>query len=283
MSKIAKVAIGAAVVLVVGLIISGITIFALAKRGTNSDATAFVTTEFDVDEDFSNINIDVIADDILIKTSSDDKCHVECVDYEEIEHDAYVDGDTLFVTSKENGTVNAGLNIMFNTTSPKITVYLPENVYEDFYVHATTGDLYIDEAFTFTNLRLDATTGDISINSLNCTDAIEMNITTGDIDLTDVECGTLVYNGVTGDIDFINVVASGDLSVEVTTGDINFDMCDAANIYVDCTTGDVDMTLLSDKEFDVDAELGDTDYPRSGEGGVCRVSVTTGDVDIEVA
>jgi hypothetical protein len=43
------------------------------------------------------------------------------------------------------------------------------------------------------------------------------------------------------------------------------------------------MTLLSDKEFDVDAELGDTDYPRSGEGGVCRVSVTTGDVDIEVA
>ena len=60
-------------------------------------------------------------------------------------------------------------------------------------------------------------------------------------------------------------------------------MCDAANIYVDCTTGDIDMTLLSDKEFDVDSELGDTDYPRSGEGGVCRVSVTTGDVDIEVA
>ena len=283
MSKIAKVAIGAAVVLVVGLIISGVAIAALAKRGTNSDAKNYVTTEFDVDEQFSNINIEVITNDILIKTSSDDKCHVECLDFEEIVHDAYVDGDTLFITSKDEGTANVGLNFMFNTTSPKITVYLPENAYEDLYVNATTGDLYIDEAFTFTNLRLDATTGDISINSVNCTDALELNITTGDIDLNDVECGTLVYNGVTGDIDFINVVVSGDMTVELTTGDVNFDMCDAANIYVDCTTGDIDMTLLSDKEFDVDAELGDADYPRSGEGGVCRVSVTTGDVDIEVA
>ena len=69
MSKIAKVAIGAAVVLVVGMIICGITFTALVKRGTNADSKKYVTTEFDIDEQFSNINIEAVKNDIQIMTS----------------------------------------------------------------------------------------------------------------------------------------------------------------------------------------------------------------------
>lgn len=283
MSKVVKVLIGAVITLVIGAVIFGIALVALAKKGMDSSNRKFVTNEFEIEGDFSNISINALADDVRIRRSTDGKCSVVCVDYEEIEHDAYVESDTLYITSEAVDSTYFFMNFeVFSNQAPSITVYLTGDEY-DLALEMDTGDVVFDEGFTFGNIDLDITTGDVNMASVNVLDTLNFDITTGDIDLSDVECGQLVYNGTTGDINLVNTIASGAMTLNVTTGDINFDRCDASDIYIDAVTGDISLILLSDKDFDVDVLTGDSDYPRSGEGGTCRVEVTTGDVDIEVA
>lgn len=283
MSKVVKVLIGAVIALVVGSVIFGIAIVALAKKGVDSSDSKYVTNEFEIEDDFSNISINAFADDVQIRRSTDGKCSVVCVDHEEIEHDAYVEGDTLYVTSEAVDNTYFFMNFeIFSNQAPRIIVYLTGDEY-DLSLEMDTGDIVFDEGFTFGNINFDITTGDVNMASINILDKLNFDITTGDIDLTDVECDQLVYNGTTGDINCVNTVANGAMTINVTTGDINFDRCDASEIYIDAVTGDVSLILLSDKNFDVDVLTGDSDYPRSGEGGTCRVEVTTGDVDIAIA
>lgn len=282
MGKLAKFLIGTCIVLVAGMVICGVAYAAIAKKGLEAGNKNLVSTEFDIDEEFACININTTTNDIQFERSGDNKCHVVCLDYEEVTHDAYVEGDTLMITTHEENHIEFSLFTVMNN-APKITVSLPESVYEDLVIDVTTGDVNFDDAFTFTRIDIEATTGDIDLNNIVCSNTINLDILTGDIDIVDVECGELVYNGTTGDIDFVNVVSTGDITIDITTGDINFDMCDAANIYIECTTGDINLVLLSDKDFDVDVTTGDADYPHSGEGGICRVTSTTGDINIEVA
>lgn len=283
MSKVVKVLIGAVIVLIVGAIIFGVALVAMARKGFNTTNSELVTNEFEIEDEFSNINIQTLANDVQIRRATDGKCSVVCTDREEIEYDVNVDGDTLYVSAHAVDDTYFFMNFdFFSNNAPKVVVYLPEDEY-DLSVDMDTGDLVFDEGFTFTNINVDITTGDVNMDSINVLDTISFDLMTGDVDVMNVECGQVVYNGTTGDINFVNTVASGDISLNVTTGDIDLDRCDAENISVDVVTGDISMILLSGKDFDVNIMTGDSDYPESGEGGTCRVDVTTGDVDIEVA
>lgn len=283
MKTVGKVALVAGCVLIVGIVISGVALAKLMKDGFKTSNENMVTVDFDFDEDISNINLSAVTNDIIIQKSDDDKTHVQCIDFEEVEHDAYIDGDTLYVTTEiERGTNN--FNFFFNNT-PKIYVYLPESEYADLMIDATTADITVGPDFKFDNITLEVTTGDVNLNDLDVEGTLEMNVLTGDIDLIDIDCVDVVYNGTTGDLDFENVLATGNLTIDLTTGDINI-IGDASNIYLDCTTGDINMSLLSDKEFDVDVVTGDISIPRGGDGeglGECVVELTTGDVNIELA
>lgn len=282
MKTVGKVALVAGCVLIVGVVISGVAIAKLAKDGFKTANENMVTVDFDFDEEFSNIDINAVTNDIIVRRSDDNKTHVQCIDFEEVEHDAYIDGDTLYVTTEiERGTNN--FNFFFNNP-PKIYVYLPETEYADLMIEATTADVVVGPDFRFDNITIDVTTGDVSMTTLDVEDTLEMNVMTGDINLTDIDCVDVVYNGTTGDLDFSTVVASGDIRIDVTTGDIDFEG-DAANIYLECTTGDINMVLFSDKDFDVDVVTGDVSLPRGGDGdelGECVVELTTGDIDIEI-
>ena len=282
MKTVGKVALVAGCVLIVGIVISGVAIAKLAKDGFKTANENMVTVDFDFDEAISNINVDAVTNDIIVKASDDNKIHVQCIDFEEVEHDAYIDGDTLYVTTEvERGTNN--FNFFFNNT-PKIYVYLPDTEYADLIINALTADISVGPEFRFNNITIDVTTGDINLTTLDVEDTLEMNVLTGDINLTNIDCVDVVYNGTTGDLDFDNVLAAGNINIDVTTGDIDF-VGDAANIYLECTTGDINMVLYSDKEFDVDVVTGDSNIPRDGDGeelGECVVELTTGDIDIEI-
>ena len=282
MKTVGKVAIVASIVLVAGIVISGVAFTQLAKKGLNNANTNMVTVDFDFEEEISNIDVNAVTNDIYVLQSEDDKTHVQCIDFEDVEHDAYVDGDTLYVTTEVNRT-SSNFTFFLNNT-PKIYVYLPEEEYADLKIESTTSDVEVGPGFRFENITVDVTTGDINLNTLDVEDTLEMNVLTGDINLTNIDCVDVVYNGTTGDLDFDNVLAAGNINIDLTTGDIDF-VGDAANFYLECTTGDINMVLYSDKEFDVDVLTGDSSIPRDGDGeelGECVVELTTGDIDIEI-
>jgi hypothetical protein len=51
---------------------------------------------------------------------------------------------------------------------------------------------------------------------------------------------------------------------------------------VEITTGDVSGSLRTDKIFNVQA-TGDVNVPKSGTGGLCDITTTTGDIHIRVS
>ena len=62
--------------------------------------------------------------------------------------------------------------------------------------------------------------------------------------------------------------------------DVIFDSFDAKNIYVSVTTGDVKGTILTDKIFNVKSSTGKVNVPDTYNGGICKISTTTGDIII---
>ena len=68
--------------------------------------------------------------------------------------------------------------------------------------------------------------------------------------------------------------------MEGSTGDVIMDGFDAENIYITLSTGDVTGTILSSKFFIANSDTGDVEVPKTREGGVCEIKVSTGDIKI---
>jgi len=131
-------------------------------------------------------------------------------------------------------------HIGVNLAGPLVTVYVPEGTCGDIFVELSTGDVYV---------------GDIS-------------------------CGNFEVMGSTGDVTLKNMVAGKKLSVEMSTGDVKFDGCDAGEIMVNVSTGDVTGSLVSGKIFRAETSTGDVNVPEDGDGGVCEINTSTGDIDL---
>lgn len=275
-----KVIIGSLIVLAVGTAIS---IAAIAIGGVEASTWSTVeykTSTVEVDEEFSNISIDLLTDDVEFRHASDGNCRVELTELENVEHEIVVQGDTLSITS-ENDNISY-FHIGIEVQSPKVVVYLPDNEYEVIDVTITTGDFSAESNFTFEEVSLNITTGDVDLKDATVNGDINVLGTTCDSTFNNVTCTNLIYNIVTGDIDLADFIASQDMIIDITTGDVTFDGSDAFNIQIDLTTGDVYGTLRTAKSFDVDVLTGDVSIPRDGNGGNCTISITTGDIDIDI-
>ena len=61
---------------------------------------------------------------------------------------------------------------------------------------------------------------------------------------------------------------------------ISFPDFDAKNIYIDLSTGDVTGTILTGKLFNATSDTGNVIVPESYNNGVCKITVSTGNIKI---
>jgi len=166
-------------------------------------------------------------------------------------------------------------------------------------IKGKTGDIEVDEGFTFNNVEVNNSTGDIefkanvngNLNIKNSTGDIEIennNIggnvnvitSTGDIDLTNLKCNKLDIKVSTGDTKLINVLVTEDFNMIGSTGSVKFDGFDANNIFVTVDTGDVKGTILTSKIFIARSKTGSVNVPETLTGGVCKIIASTGSIKI---
>ena len=72
------------------------------------------------------------------------------------------------------------------------------------------------------------------------------------------------------------------MNIDTDTGDVKLDACDANSIDIETDTGDVMGSLLTPKIFDTDTNTGRVSVPQSSEGGLCKITTSTGDIEISV-
>ena len=155
------------------------------------------------------------------------------------------------------------------------------SVAETIKIKITTGDIKLTDV-NAECLDLAVSTGHITASGINCAGDISMTVSTGKAQLSNAKCTNLTSTGNTGDITLEGVVVANKLSIERTTGDVDLDDSDAGEIWIKTNTGDVEGTLLSEKIFITNTGTGNVEVPRSTTGGVCEITTTTGDIEIDI-
>ena len=150
------------------------------------------------------------------------------------------------------------------------------------YVHlrASTGDVKIED-LTCESLVSEADTGDIEIKGASVTARLFVERSTGDVSVESASAGEMALTADTGRISLQSFEAKA-LAATTSTGDITVFDSDAEAITVEASTGDVKGTLLSNKIFITKTSTGRVRVPDTTEGGVCRVTTSTGNIEFEI-
>ena len=252
-----------------------------------------------VRQPFRDIEVRGSTEDVEFRPSEDGKCRVVFREHENGKHTASVKDGTL-VIERSGGRKWYERFTLFSFGTESITVFLPEREYGALLVKESTGDVTISEAFSFESvdvalstgdavcrasaaglLRIGTGTGSIWVSNVTA-GTVDLSVSTGRTIAENISCGAFVSDGGTGSITLENVVAAGNMTIERGTGDVRLALCDAAEISIRTSTGDVTGTLRTGKTVAVKSGTGRIRVPEGGSGGPCRITTSTGDVEISV-
>ena len=237
--------------------------------------TEFEVAEYEVEELYKDIYIDTETSDVIIIPSDVRKTTVTCLEQENMKHRVAVVNGTLEIKLEDTRAFHH--HIAINFRKPQIKVYIPRGEYGNLSIEATTGDVVIQNGFSFENIDVSLTTGDIRCNAY-AKKNIKLKVTTGDIRMEDARAWNAELRLSTGNVYMLNVVLSGNLLVYDTTGNVRLNDCDAKDIYIKLTTGNVVCRFLSYKAVDAHTSTGKTDYLPGVTGDPCTIRTTTGNI-----
>lgn len=315
MEKSAKAwLIAAAILVLIGALIF-LGVMAMLKWDFQKLSTVkYETSETLLTENFRDITI--VADTADISFVPSETAKVVCHEQKDMKHTVSVTDDALSVELIDTRKWYHYIGISFDT--PKISVYLPQDIYGTLSVVSSTGDVEIPNDFKFEgidiklstgrvverasvsgNMKIETSTGDIlvegasaidmelvvttghvTVSDVICKGDIQIEVDTGRATTTDVSCRNLTSSGDTGDIRLKNTIAEGKFAIERDTGDVIFEHSDAAEIFVETTTGNVKGSLLTEKVFLAQTDTGRVDVPKTMAGGRCEIITNTGDIKI---
>lgn len=308
----------AAVLIVAGLVLFAGVMSANAWDFKEIGLIGYETRTLDINEKFDSISIQSDTADIQFLPSEDGQCHIVLLEQQKVKHSISVKNSTLTIEVEDERKWYEYITIL--SSSPKITIYLPQAEHTALSIEEKTGDVAIPKGFAFGSIRISASTGDIAcaasasglisiktstgdirienlhageaqlsittgkveMYSVSCDGNITINVDTGKTILSDVACNSILSKGSTGRITFTNVIAKETIEITRSTGDVKLDGCDAASLTITTGTGSVSGTLFSEKTFITRTSTGRVRVPETTASGICRVTTSTGNITFSV-
>ena len=147
----------------------------------------YATNEYEIDEKFSDVHIDVTSADVTFVIGDTDGVKVVCYESNKVKINASVDNGKLVIVDEKNW-----YDFIFGAGSDYyVTVYIPAGEYGSLLCEATTGDVSICSGLTFASANVDVTTGDVNL-SCDVKGGVDVHVTTGDIKISGVNFGSLL-------------------------------------------------------------------------------------------
>ena len=268
------------------LFLVGVLLFGIALAMADFDIRKlsnekYELNTYDVDPSFDEIEIVSDISDITFTLSKDNTCRVLCHEREKLLHEVKVENGKLIIREVDTRKWYDYITF-FSFGDASVTVSLPQAQYDALRIDVDTGDISIPEAVTFDRINVKTSTGDVIVHGGAQTERMEIVTSTGEIRIRNAWCEEIVLKTSTGDVELKNTVAAKSLQVQTSTGDVELERCDAPLINVKTSTGDVEGNLLSPKQFSVDTSTGEIEVPASEGDQVCRITTSTGDIEIDV-
>ncbi len=310
-----KIVLIATIFVIAGLIM--ITIAGCAGVfGKNEEITE---TTYNIDEAFTDINIEASASDFEIKKSETGKSYVTAQEKKNLKFGVSVSGGALTIEEIDERRWFEHIGISFSER--KSTLYLSEPSYNSLDIEVSSGNIVSHSDIAFKNaaielssgkldfhspvsevFEVDSSSGNIDIKN-GVAESLEINTSSGHITLSDIMVKSLNIDLSSGDLQ-ISRVLTDNISIDVSSGstkltdvisnvkteihtssgNITFEKCDSPEFLLECTSGKIEGTLLTGKIFDVRTSSGNSDYPESIEGhGKFKATTSSGDIKIRIA
>ena len=254
-----------------------------------------VTKTYNIEELYTDIKIEGKDLDVIIYSSNNENKVVYSENKKVAIETKVIDG---VLTIKQNDN-RKFYDMLFNFSDFEVNLYLTEELINSLNIKGQVGDIEINKGFTFSNvdisnstgdvefksnvknnLSISNSTGDIEIENSNVGESLNIETKTGDIELSNTNCNKLDIKVTTGDTELVNTLVTADFKMEGSTGDVRFDEFDASNIEVSVGTGNVKGTIKSSKIFIAKSKTGSVSVPETVNGGVCKITTSTGNIKI---
>ena len=255
-----------------------------------------ISKNYQIEEEYTDIELELDKYDIYFYLSDNNENKIVYKENKKIYLNIEINNGVLRVNEIDNRKFYERFIALYDLD---LKVYLSKELINSLNIDFSTGNIVIDSGFIFNNLdivgstgnvessanvlnnmNVETETGNIKISDSKVNGNLDITASTGNIVLNNVKSSTLNINISTGKTKLTNVIVENDFNMEGSTGDVIMDGFDAENIYITLSTGDVTGTILSSKFFFANSDTGDVEVPKTREGGVCEIKVSTGDIKI---
>lgn len=275
------------IVLIISLVVfcSGLAMCVVSASMINYDFRQLDTSEYatkktEVKDNFDNINIHTVSENVTFKQSSDNVCRVEYKESDRHKVTVEVRDNTLYIDSSSDNWY-LGINFFdFSFLMDEMTVYLPANNYDSLNVYTVSGDINITKTkIDFDKAVLHTTSGEINLRD-SCED-LDISTTSGDVSIEDITAGkSLIIFTTSGDLK-ISGCTFTETQIHSTSGDIDFDKTDPGSGSISTVSGDVQGKLKGFHEIKTSTVSGDIDISDSREGEpLLDIHTTSGDIQL---
>lgn len=249
-----------------------------------------LTQKIDIREYTDESNIEKIVvntdiSDVSVGITDAEKIIITYGESKSIKINISVENGTL--TIKEKGSANwfdMLSFIHFGNNEFKVKILIPEKALGEISISSDTGDISLEDINVKGNIKLDTDTGDIFIKTKEADsvsyDDINIKTDTGDVKLTDVKAANLNVKVDTGNIELNNTLVDDILKIKTSTGDVKVEKSDAEEIEIKTSTGNIKASFLTEKVFVTSSSTGDIRVPESYQGGKCKLTTSTGDINV---
>ncbi len=315
MKKAMKIA---AWLLAIGLVIFLIGVIAMGGDFRKASTVKVEKRQQRIEEEFSEIFIDVEAGDVRIQPALDNLCKADVAEYEKCGYEISVEEGVLKIIERDARKWYECIGLFVE--GMKCTLSLPQDAYQTLTVGVDSGDITVASGLTFADVKLTnssgeiemrakatntltvaassgdieisggtmsaliakSASGDIEIDNLSASGNISVSSSSGDIELTGVRAGSLTAKNSSGSVKLDDVISQGKTDVQTSSGSVKFTRCDGESFAVRTSSGGVNGTVLTTKRFVARSSSGNINVPTHTEGGLFEVETSSGNIRLSV-
>ncbi|MBQ9885245.1 MAG: DUF4097 family beta strand repeat protein [Lachnospiraceae bacterium] len=290
---------GYKVLVIIGicLIAAGLTIsiITLAINGfrvnrllpTNPEESEINRIEQTITEKVDNIKIEAVEDNVILMKADDGVFRVLYAERANVKYTFSVTNGTLKLSRNDvdwsrpgNWLSNLIENIqdgLYGATRD-IIIYLPETSYKTLELTSVSGNIVLEENFSFVNAALTDVSGNITLRGINPTGTLAIATTSGNIFIENVNSGMTTFAAVSGAVTLKNSVFES-ITGSTVSGEVVLEYIEAENLDFETTSGDVTGRVREAQDFHCETTSGEISVPTGGTNP-WYIETVSGDINI---
>jgi len=192
--------------------------------------------EFDITEDYSDIDLEIEWDSVEICKSGDGNTHFTCYLTEGEDYDVKVEEDTLKIKSIDK---SASFNTIFsfNLAEDHAKLYLPKEEYDNLCADVESGSFMCSENLTFSDADIDCGSGSLKLSEMTFED-LSAKISSGSSKLENINADSIDLNNGSGSAE-LNSVKAGTIKAKSSSGSVKANNVEAKSAELKAGSGSV--------------------------------------------